>query len=83
MIFGYYSNAVSCYYDSWYRSMQRMMQRAEHQAFLARRLRSARQRHDRQNQALTSMALTAVNAPKLKVPIRQPVWRAGRWKSLT
>lgn len=82
MIGFFYCNSYG-YYDSWYRSMIRMANHASHQAFLARKLRSARQRHSREQQSLTSMATTAVNRTRLKVPIRQPCWRAGRWKSLT
>lgn len=78
-----YFTIYSGYYDSWYRSMIRMANHASHQAFLAKKLRSARSRFNIEQQRLTSMGLTAVNAHQLKVPIRQPCWRAGRWKSLT
>lgn len=77
-----YSNFCGSYY-SWYRQMVEMANRESHRAFLARKLRSARTRKTREEQALQSMALTAVNRTRLRVPIRQPVWRAGRWKSLT
>jgi len=78
-MFGFFSNLSG--FQDYYRLEVEMANRMSHRAFIEQRLR-------RQKQIITeaksiSLLTTSVNRPKMRSHIRQPVWRAGRWKSLT
>ncbi len=65
----------------WYRAQIEAANRATHREFIDSLLKY--QLRASENKKSISLLTKAINRPKLRAPIRQPCWRAGRWKSLT
>jgi hypothetical protein len=74
-------NYVGSYFYDWYRDWIKLMNKETHRAFLANRYKKSIRVRLEPN--ALSILTRAINRPKLRAPIRQPCWRAGRWKSRT
>lgn len=64
-----------------YRQDTEWANRANHRAFTLS-LADKRQPKELDTKS-TSLLTKAVNKPRLRTIIRQPVWRIGRWRSVT
>ena len=68
-------------FSDYYRHEVEIENRRTHLEFIESLLRKQKRRA--LEAKLISLLTRAVNRPKLRTHIRQPAWRAGRWKSLT
>lgn len=74
-------DSTFCGYSDWYIQEMLWMNRLRHDEFI-RSLTQTRQRR-RPPEKSIKVLTKAINPVKVRRNIRQPVWRAGRWKSLT
>lgn len=81
MIYGCHYGSTYSYYCDWHRQMVNALNRATNQEFIRSLVRESR--HTALSPESISLLTRAVNRPKVRGHIRQPCWRAGRWKSLT
>jgi hypothetical protein len=68
-------------FSDYFRQEVEMENRRTHREFIENLLR--KQKRLAPEAKSISLLTRAVNRPKLRTHIRQPAWRAGRWKSLT
>lgn len=77
----YLSNYSSGFYGSWLRAETASRNHSAHQLFIHSLVKPIRIKAPTPKSI--SVLTRAVIKPRLPTHIRQPAWRAGRWKSLT
>jgi len=75
------SNYYRRSYCAWYDDAMEMLRRARHREFVASLIK--KQQVERLDDKSISLLTRSVRPSKVMRSIRQPAWRAGRWKSLT